>query len=239
MNWWSSFFDLDYARRYLQKVDPQELAFLRETLNLESGARVFDQCCGIGRLSQAAAQWGLTPVGVDSCGDYLREARRCCPEGNFVQADALEFVAQPACAGGFNFYSSFGYSPDDQKNRQMLRCAFDSLLPGSVFVLETMNMARVLAEFQPTLEETREDGYRVLRKSHCNWEQGMLEQEWTFHLPDGSHRQSFGQVRMLLPREIGEFLKSVGFTLEACYGDCCRSPLERLSKRLIWVARRP
>lgn len=239
MNWWTSFFDLDYARRYLQKVDSQESDFLKETLNLAAGSRVFDQCCGIGRLSQALARSGLVPVGVDICGDYLSEARRNCPEGIFTQADALDFVVRPACAGGFNYYSSFGYSPDDEKNRQMLRCAFDSLLPGSAFVLETMNMARVLAEFQPIMEETREDGYRVVRHSRCNWQQGMLEQDWSFYLPDGSCRRAFGQVRMLLPREVGQFLTSVGFTLEACYGDHDRSPYDRLSRRLIWVARRP
>ncbi|MBT9587144.1 hypothetical protein IV102_27625 [bacterium] len=239
MNWWQSFFDTHYAQRYLTDINPSHVNFLWDTLQLPVGARVFDQCCGCGRFSQALQLRGLMPVGVDCIAEYVDRAAQLCPRGSFACADALEYVAQPACAGGFNVNTSFGYSPDDGQNRRMLESAYHSLIPGAPFVLETGNFARVLSHFRPLMEEWFTDGTHLQRHSQLNLRAGMVEQEWIFRQADGTTLQRHGQTRILLPREVGQALTASGFELVEMFGDLEGRPFAPDSLRLVWVARRP
>ena len=66
MNWWERFFDEDYAARFMPQDVATEAGQVRDLLQLQAGARVFDQCCGQGRFSRALADLGLVPVGVDA-----------------------------------------------------------------------------------------------------------------------------------------------------------------------------
>src|SRR5262245_25674439 len=70
--WWNEFFDDAYADislvpRTAEAERAQEAAasFLKSKLRLDAGATVFDQCCGIGRLSLPLAARGVRVVGVD------------------------------------------------------------------------------------------------------------------------------------------------------------------------------
>ena len=239
MNWWQTFFDDQYAHRHLSESKPEEVAFLMDRLEMPAGSRVLDQCCGYGRISRALAERGLHPVGVDCVPSYIETASRLCPSGSFVCADACEYVAQPTCQGGFNAYSSFAYSADDGHSLAMLERACESLQPGARFVLDTINFALVLSRFQPQMEQSFEDGTRLQRRSEFNWTEGMLEQHWTYHFPDGRVTEKEGRTRILLPREVGQLLTQAGFELLQLFGDTQGGPYARESLRLIWLARRP
>lgn len=239
MSWRHNFYDQHYARRYLDETDPQAIRFLLDTLNLAPGQRVFDQCCGCGRQSQALAQCGLTPVGVDDNADYLAEAARRCPQGEFHKADALEFVVRPPADGGFNYYSSFGYSPNDAENQRMLISACQSLTSGAAFVLDTINFANLLNNFQPIIEHSFADGSRVNRLSHLDLPQGLLHQQWTYYLNDGTQSHRSSQIRVMLPRELAQMVVDSGFAVERLLGGPDGQPLTENSPRLIVVARKP
>jgi 16S rRNA G1207 methylase RsmC len=61
MTWWTELYDDHLADVLLEPSSPAEvdatLGFLVERLHLTPRARVFDQCCGTGRLSVPLARW--------------------------------------------------------------------------------------------------------------------------------------------------------------------------------------
>src|SRR5688572_5880516 len=98
--WWHDFFDDAYAAYGLVSIDPvedaQRVEFLVRTLELEPGDRIFDQCCGIGRLSLPLAERGMRIVGVDRVASYIEaarreSARRGLKDCEFHCGDAAEF----------------------------------------------------------------------------------------------------------------------------------------------------
>ena len=239
MNWWEGFFDEDYASRFMPQEVAGEAGQLRDLLQLEAGARVFDQCCGQGRFSRALADLGLLPVGVDANAEYVERARQACAVGRFFCEDARDFRATPLCHGAFNVYSSFGYVPDHASSLRMLSSALHSLHPGSRLVLDTINFGRVVSEFQPLMVQNFEDGVRVERHSRLNWEEGLMEQKWVFQRPGQEPRSESTATRMFWPRDLADLLRTAGFEPLELYGDLGGSCFETSSRRLVWVARRP
>jgi 2-polyprenyl-3-methyl-5-hydroxy-6-metoxy-1,4-benzoquinol methylase len=79
-DWWTTLYDDTLADMLLVRRNAEELrttiAFLGEQLGLRPGAVVFDQCCGIGSLSNPLAEAGARVVGVDQCAAYVERARR-------------------------------------------------------------------------------------------------------------------------------------------------------------------
>src|SRR5262245_159926 len=106
--WWSSFFDDEYAEFGLRArteqasvADAAIVEFLVRELGLAAGDRVFDQCCGIGRVGIPLAQRGMVVTGVDITPAYLQEARARAAAAevslDLHVADALEFAAPVPC----------------------------------------------------------------------------------------------------------------------------------------------
>ena len=154
--WWHRFFDLTYAEIGLTEADPERVAttveFLHRVLELGEGMRVFDQCCGVGRLSLPLARRGVQVTGVDQTADYIEQADRSARDeglpAEFHCADAFEFVTGDLCDAAVNWFTSFGYDVRDEVNARMLRCAFDSVKPGGRFVVDYLNLPKVFRRFQ-------------------------------------------------------------------------------------------
>jgi predicted RNA methylase len=77
--WWPALYDELLAEALLDATTDVELAatlaFLVDHLGLVPGARVFDQCAGIGRLAIPLARWGADVVGVEQSASYVERAR--------------------------------------------------------------------------------------------------------------------------------------------------------------------
>src|SRR5690242_1224968 len=109
-DWWPSFFDDEYASYGLSATDPmvigRTLDFLIEALELKPGMRVFDQCCGIGRISMPLAERGMSIIGVDQSRSYINKAsQQASARGlpcQFSVGDAFEFIANPVCDAAIN-----------------------------------------------------------------------------------------------------------------------------------------
>jgi 2-polyprenyl-3-methyl-5-hydroxy-6-metoxy-1,4-benzoquinol methylase len=83
--WWEPFYDDLLATMLLEQRSTVELeesvTFLVDVLGLAPGARVFDQCCGIGQLALAFAARGHDVVAVDQAKGYVERARKTPPSG--------------------------------------------------------------------------------------------------------------------------------------------------------------
>ena len=239
--WWSKFFDETYATVGLETSDEAKrdatIDLIVSLLGVAPGARIFDQCCGIGRISVPLAKRGYRVTGVDLIPRYV-EIARSRADGDFHAADAFEFVAPEPCDGGINWFTSFGYHRDDRVNVGMLRRAYASLKPGARFALDYVSIPRVFTELlavdrtpPPTVDERSSQALSI------DFGAGMLQGTWTFVKPDGTHDVRHVENRAFMPHELVRLFEEAGFVEVALFGPDGK-PYERTSRRLIVVGRR-
>lgn len=244
--WWSELYDDLLADVLLDGTTDAEVdatvRFLAAELALAPGDRVFDQCCGTGRLAIPLARWGAEVVGVEQSARYVERARARARAAGvaavFTVGDAFAHVPDRPCAAAINWWTSFGYLPDDAANTRMLRRAFEALAPGGRFALDMPNVPGVLAAFRPH-EITRRGETIMLRESRLDLARGLLHKRWTFVAPDGRRVERPSTIRLLMPDRLVELLEAAGFTGARVLGGVDGRPIALDSPRCIVIARRP
>ena len=149
-------FNEDYLYFYEQILTPeqteQDVEKIVELLDLPPGAEILDCPCGHGRIANALAQRGFRVTGLDSSEFFLEHARADASargvDVEFVQGDMRAIPWRDRFDALVNWFTSFGYFSDDQ-NKEVLAQFHDALKPGGKFVLETLNITRLLLNFQP------------------------------------------------------------------------------------------
>ncbi len=249
--WWSAFHVAEMADLFLERKSPAELAdtvsFLVRHLQLVPGDRVFDQCCGIGNVSMALAEHGMTCYGVDLCRVYIDRALEALSATSlpceFYCDDALTFMAPQPCQGAVNWYSSFGYSRDDNTNLQMMMRAFESLRTGGVYALDVPNIPNLIRNFQHYLVRhgTNRDGRSVtiIRESQLDLTKGQLLQEWRWLIDSKPADCRHSALRLYMPHQLSEMLNRAGFVDVSMFGGTDDSPLTMNSPRLLIIGRKP
>lgn len=247
--WWQSFYDDTPFDLYLERKDPVELqatiAFLLEKLGIGPGSSVFDQCCGIGSVSIPLAQRGIQVFGVDGCRKYVEraraESRLVGVLSSYRTGDAFKYCTPVACDAAFNWYTSFGYSESDDQNIRMFRRAHQSLKPNGMYAVDYPNMVSLLKNFKPSIVSRLQgdDGEIMLvRESRINLERGLLQQHWTFVMPDGRRLVHDTNLRIYLPHQLTEMLSRSGFTDVQFFGGLNGEALTVDSPRCLVLARR-
>ncbi len=247
--WWSELYDDQLADVLLESTSASEveatLRFLVEHLALTPGDRVFDQCAGTGRLSIPLALWGADVTAVEQCARYVERARIGAvtagvdpSRAQLVVGDAFDHVPSDPCKAALNWWTSFGYLPDDDGNARMLRCAFDALVPGGRFALDFPNVPGLYRGFRAH-EITRRAGLVMLRESELDISRGLLHKRWTFVAPDGRRIERPSTIRLYTPDQLVALLTKVGFGEISLFGDVGGERLALDSPRCIVVARRP
>ena len=251
--WWTDFFDDIYADIGLvPATDRAQFArtatarFIVDTLRLEAGKTVLDQCCGIGRLSLPLADIGVRVIGVDQAPGYAARAQKAADAdglpATFYTHDAFEFVAPEPCDAAFNWFTSFGYHEDDAVNRRMLDRAYESLKPGARFALEYMSVPKVLREFRAChLDRLHQAGEELwlIQEPEFDFAAGMIRCTWTFVRPDKSHEIRRVENRAYMPGELVALLRVAGFENIELLGSIEGEPFDRLSRRCIVVGQKP
>jgi SAM-dependent methyltransferase len=247
--WWPAFFDETYASFGLVDRDPERarrtVDFLFDVLQLQPGMRLFDQCCGIGRLSVPLAERGIHVVGVDQAAAYVERARadtRGLP-AEFHCADAHAFVAPEPCDAAINWFTSVGYVEDDEANARIFERAHASLKPGGRYAVDYQNVPRVLREFRERFFQgpgpDDPEGVIVVEESAADFARGMIDSVWTFIHPDGRRDRRRVSTRLYMPHEIAGLLRRCGFERIELYGSVEGEPFGLNTARCITVARRP
>jgi SAM-dependent methyltransferase len=243
MTWWADLYDDALADLLLTRDDDlaATLRFLVDELALRPGDRVFDQCCGIGRLAVPLARWGARVTGVEQAARYVERAHAAARAAGIAievtQGDAFAYVPAP-CHAAFKWWTSFGYLPDDDGNVRMLQRAFEAVVPGGRFALDFLNAPGVLAHFRPH-EVTRASGIELVRESRLDLARGLLHKTWKLALADGTRVERPSTVRLYAPDRLAELFARAGFANVALYGSLDRSALTLDSPRCIVVGTRP
>ncbi len=250
-DWWEGFYDDTFADVVMAIAEDDAGAteaaeFLVRKLELRAGDTVFDQGCGLGRMSLPLARLGMRTIGVDLAANYIRraeeQARAAELSCEFYVGDSFRFLPERPCDGAFNWWSSFGYASEDARNREMLRRAFEALRPGGRFALDYYSTPRLLREFQPAVRlryGTRYGETEVTRAATPDFLTGMIEQVWSYTAPDGREHRKTSRTKMYLPHELRRLLESCGFVEVELYGAVDGRPFTLDCSRCILVARKP
>lgn len=224
--WWERFFDDAFAELWLSDDDAcereQRTDGLMRLLGLQPGSRLFDQCCGVGRVALPLIERGVHVEGVDGVASYVARARARCSAlpaaqrsgGRFECGDALTHVPALPCDAAINWYTSFGYSADDALNAAMLARVWDALRPGGLFALDYPDMDRVRACFQARSERARDTPsgrFVAVREARLDERREMLVDRWTFVAPGGEARTRAGETRLYSGGQLRALLVGAGF----------------------------
>lgn len=248
--WWRLLYSEAFADAYLERRRPSDIETIADFVvgqcALELGARVFDQCCGVGAVGLSLAARGYRVEAIDQAAHYVAAARASASARGLALdlrvADAFTHVTRAPCRAVVNWWSSFGYAPSDATNVQMLARAFESLAPGGTLLLDTMNAAQVLRGFQArrAFESPTASGQvAISAESTVDLERGCLRKRWTIVEATGEQRRVDSEVRLYMPHELHDLMRSVGFRDVVCLGDLDGRPITLDSPRCIVKGVRP
>lgn len=219
--WYEESFGEDYLIVYKHRDfggARKEVDLIIAWLDLPSGAKVLDLCCGMGRHSLALAEAGYEVTGVDLSEPLLREARsqNGAQQVTWLRSDMRELPL----AGGFdavvNLFTSFGYFDEDEEQIRVLREIHRMLKPGGKFIIDFLNPAHVIRHLVP--HSTREDGENLIDESR-RIENGYVKKDIILtSKSDGTPRQYHERVKLYSLERFREMIQQVGLQLEAVHG---------------------
>jgi SAM-dependent methyltransferase len=200
--------------------------------------QVVDLCCGSGRIAVELAVRGYQVTGVDITASYLEAARESALDESvaleLVHADVRRFVRPTNFNLALNLYISFGYFDDPADDLLFARNAQTSLVPGGVFIIETLGRELAIRDFIPG-ETFERGGWDVTTSFEAVDSWAGLRNHWTVTRGTERFERSFVQ-RLYSAANLKALLLKAGFTTVALYGEWDKSPYDDKARVLIAVA---
>jgi len=216
----------------------KEVEKIASLLKLQPSASICDLCCGPGRHSLELARLKYCVTGVDRTALYIEQAGKKADEQQlnirFVQDDMRSFCEPDAFDAVINVFTSFGFFEDPADDKRVLENVYTSLKEGGNFLIDIMGK-EVLARIFQEKRWWEEDGIIVLEEAKLAEDWSSVDSRWII-ITDGRRDEYGFTLRIYSAAELGELLKSCGFTQVEVFGDLNGSPYDQTAKRLVVVA---
>ncbi|MCU0428683.1 MAG: class I SAM-dependent methyltransferase [Cytophagaceae bacterium] len=239
-DWFSSWFDSPYYHLLYQHRDEQEaerfIKALTTHLKLPTGSLLADIPCGKGRHSIYLHALGYQVTGMDLAPESIAEAQKRSATGlHFEVGDMRSIRFKESFDAVLNLFTSFGYFDSEEENKNSLGQLVQAIKPGGFFVMDFMNVRRVLASLVPKEEKELSGVHFSITRMVEN---GVLvkriqiqDQDKTFHFQE--------RVKVLFDHELEQYLRDFGCTVQACFGSYTLEAYDKdLSPRCIFIARK-
>lgn len=241
--WYEESFGEDYLIVYKHRDfggARKEVDRMISWLDLPSGSKVLDLCCGMGRHSLVLAEAGYEVTGVDLSEALLREARsqKGAEQVTWLRSDMRKLPL----AGGFdavvNLFTSFGYFEEDEEQVKVLCEIHRMLKPGGKFIIDYLNPAHVIRNLVP--HSTREDGENLIDESR-RIESGYVKKDIILTTKsDSAPRKYHERVKLYSLEKFQEMIEKAGLRLEAVHGSYEEDAYDvESSTRMIFCGFRP
>lgn len=250
--WFETAFGADYPQRYAHRnaeEASQAVTRLIAPLEIPTGARALDLCCGAGRHSLELAKGGFQVTSYDLSASLLRLA------GERLRASALttsrvrgDMRVLPFADATFelvvNFFTSFGYFEKDSENLRVLSEVARVLAPGGWFLFDFLNRERVTEKFAGATEvkeELRDEltGEQSLVIRRLADEGRRVEKEVLRTDIRGTDSRIAESLRLFSPDELRAAIGSVGLNVIREAGGYDGRPFAaETSERWIAIVRR-
>lgn len=239
-DWFTSWFNSPYYHILYRDRDTCEaeqfIDQLTDFLKLPRSSRALDLACGKGRHSLHLRNNGFDVIGIDLADESIEEAKQ-------LERDGLEFFVHDMRSLYWteyfdlvvNLFTSFGYFHNPEDDQKTITSVADSLKLEGVFVLDFMNVVKVV-ERLVAYEEKTVDGVRF--EITRSVEDGMIVKR--IHVINGEVELDFQEeVDVLGLEQFSEYFKNAGLELVEVFGDYCLNPFdEKNSDRLIMIAKK-
>jgi SAM-dependent methyltransferase len=246
--WYQSFFGQDYldvyAYQFTDERAQKETAFAAKALELRTGERVLDLCCGQGRHAVLLASMGMEVTGLDLSEQYLRLTEDAAREHKVslttVHADMRDIPFEAHFDAIVNMFSSFGYLESEAEDAKVLDSIHRALKPGGRVLLDLLNRDWVVDNYVQNDWHRESDGTLYLEHRELDLLTSRNHVTFTAISPDGKQREIVGHhIRLYTLREVAGMLEAAGLLFEAVYGGFDGEDYGIGTRRTIVVARRP
>ncbi len=240
-HWFEDWFNSPYYKLLYRHRDHQEarefVGRLMRHLAVPVGGRVLDLACGRGRHSLELHRLGFQVIGLDLSVDSIEEARAHEAEGlEFFVHDMRQLFWADHFDAILNLFTSFGYFHDQADDQRTIDSVRDALRPGGVFVLDFLNVQRVIDRMVPE-EEQVIDGvhFNITRE----YRDGIIEK--SIAVRDGDTENVFKEeVDALDLAQFRAYLHASGLEELEVFGSYQLEPFDPVrSERLIITAKKP
>ena len=246
-DWFESFFVQGRFAEELERVpadqNEREAAFIAEALELPSGARILDLCCGVGRHTVPLATRGYRMSGLDLDAAALEKARRRADEAGvevaWHQRDMRNIPYQGKLDAVLNVGSSWGYYGTDEEDAKVLASVARALKPGGAFLLDVANREAIFRGYQANSWHERRDGTLVLTQRELDLVSSRNRVVDVLIDPDGTRSERWHRFRFYSLTELSRMLPEAGLELRRTWGGLDGSPYGLSSPRLVVLARKP
>jgi SAM-dependent methyltransferase len=227
---WAEIADQDQTQR--------QINFLKQTL--QHDGYVLDIACGTGRHTIPLTQSGVNAVGLDLSLHLLKIAK-ARGASQLVQAD-MRFL--PFKAGTFaavvSMDTSMGYLPSEKEDLQSLVEIKRVLVLDGWFVLDVFSREYFVAKYAdktPTPKLHEYPSFYLQQTRTLANSGNQLHDHWTIRTKKNNQERFFEHTVRLFDREhLEAMLATVGFKVEAVYGDYEKQPYNSATPRLIILA---
>lgn len=229
----------------------REAPLLQRVLEGAPSRRVLDLGCGSGEHARFLASLGYEPTGVDASASQVAAARQADPDGSYVQGSltALADLVAPGFGAAICVGNTLPHLTEEEDLRRCFEGLAGRLLPGGVFLLQTLNYDRILDRGDRTfplvvrpgeegaetvflrLMTPRADGRLTFTPATLRWRPGA---EPPLELISAEEIQLRGWRRA----ELEALLRGAGFEVREALGGMTGDPWSPASQDLVLVATR-
>lgn len=236
--WFASWFDSNFYHTLYQHRDETEaerfIQSLVAHLSPAPGTRVLDLACGRGRHARQLHSLGMQVLGVDLSPASIADANKEAKDGLAFKVQDMRDPFPGKFGLILNLFTSFGYFENTSDNRKVLENVAEALEPNGVFVLDFMNVEKVLRNLVPA-ESKEMDG--VFFEISRALEDGVIVKR--IHVNDnGMHEDYAERVQALGRDELEEMMMAAGLELTETWGGYDGAAFDPAhSDRLVMFAR--
>lgn len=241
IEWFEKSFQEDYLKIYAHRDEQkatQELEQLIPFLQIKSGQRALDLCCGQGRHSRWLAQQGLRVVGVDLSAVLLQEAIKQSLNipVMYMRADAREIPFTEEMDFVFNLFTSFGYFLKDEENEKIIQQVYKALKPGGLFLFDYLNPDYLRAHLVPT-SHSKQDGLEIIQQRSIS--KDFVQKQIIIKEKGESTRKYEERVKLYTAEQLKDMLTTQGLDILHLFGDYQATSYDSgTSPRMIFICKK-
>lgn len=221
-NWFESWFDSPYYHLLYKDRDQKEAEiFISNLINYLKPAMCsffLDVACGKGRHAVYLNKLGYKVDAFDLAENSIAFANQFKNENlNFFVNDIRKPLKISQYNFAFNLFTSFGYFINEQDNVEAISAISKSLKPNGVFVLDFMNVKKVIKSISTVQKEIKTIQYidfNIEKKIINNF----IVKEISFQ-DNGESYKFTEQVKAIFLNEFIGYFKAANLTIIDVFGD--------------------
>lgn len=237
-NWYQSWFDSPYYHiLYNERNQDEAKKFLDHLISFcrpLKNCRMLDQACGKGRHARYLNSMGFEVTGIDLSPQSIRYCKKYENENlEFYIQDMRRVFRINYFDFVLNLFTSFGYFDTDHQQQLVIDSAAQSLKKNGLFVVDFMNVVKVIRELDESTVIFKEDiQFNISKKI----KDGFIIKQISFN--DKDHVYAFTEkVELIYLKDFERYFKQAGLKLVHLSGNYKLEAFDEMeSDRLILIA---